>query len=183
LSPGTSLTWAPGATGPFRGSVVPGGPAVAPGGRGSTGPGGFLSVAGMIVTVLVSWALNMSVRGAAGRRTLVEPELRAWPPRIRREHRHIDISLGQVSEHSRPRVMVVPDAFAGDEDGVEHELGRLERAEEDQRARLEVAQERTTCSSRSATADRGCRGNDRRRRTGRCSAADHSPHPASRCAA
>ena len=106
-----------------------------------------------------------------------------WPPRIRREHRRIGISLGQVSEHSRPRVMVVPDAFAGDEDGVEHELGRLERAEEDQRARLEVTQERTACSSRSATAGRACRGNDRRRRTGRRSAADHSPHPASRCAA
>jgi hypothetical protein len=43
--------------------------------------------------------------------------------------------------------VVVPDAFAGDEDGVEHELGRLERAEEDQRARLEVTQERTACSS------------------------------------
>jgi hypothetical protein len=160
--------------------VGPGGPAVAPGGRGSTGPGGFLSVAGMVV--LVSWALNMPVRGPAGRRTRVEPELRARPPRIRREHRHIDISLGQVSEDSRPRVMVVPDAFAGDEDGVEHEVARLERAEEDQRARLEVTQERTACSSRSASADRACRGNDRRRRTGRCSAADHSPHPASRCA-
>jgi hypothetical protein len=147
-------------------------------GRGFTGPGGFLLWQGWLCWSAWreharSWAGGASHPSRTGAARLA--------PRIRREHPHIGISLGQVSEHSRPRVMVVPDAFAGDEDGVGHELGRLERAEEE-RARLEVTQERTACSSRSATADRACRGNDRRRRAGRCSAADHSPHPASRCA-